>query len=207
MLRIARELAGAPGRCLIVLAVVGCVVLLAACGSSSKPDTSASGGSVSSPSVFTVSFAQCMRKHGVSNYPDPGSGSISGAGINPQSPAFQAAQKACFKLFPGSDPGATTANTAATKRQFLADAECMRKHGFSNFPDPTTGVKLGKIFGPGGPGSSGPPRGPGGTTSTQDGVSFVLPASINIQSPAFTHATTACGLSGLFGVSPGTTTG
>jgi len=189
----------------VVLPLLACAVALAACGSSTKSKTLAAStpSSASTPPAFGVKFAQCIRKHGVPNYPDPGSGTISGAGINPRSPAFQAAQTECFKLVPGSDPAATNAETAGTERQFLAAAKCMRKHGVPNFPDPTTGVTLGKnLFG-----SGGPPRGPAGTTATQDGVSFVLPASINIQSPAFEHASSACHVSGLFGVPPGTATG
>jgi hypothetical protein len=53
-----------------------------------------------------LKFAKCMREHGV-NLPNP---SISGGGIriqggpggvNPASPAFEAAQKACQDLLPG----------------------------------------------------------------------------------------------------------
>ena len=167
---------------LAAVVILPAALAVAGCGSSSKPKVSAS-----TPAAFGVKFAQCMRTHGVPNFPDPGSsGNISlssSSGINPRSPSFQAAQKECFKLVPGSDPGATNGNSAATKRQFLAAAECMRKHGVPNFPDPTTGVTLGK------------PRGPG-ITVTQDGVSFVVPASINIQSPVFTHASSVCHLPG-----------
>jgi hypothetical protein len=47
-----------------------------------------------------VRFAQCMRAHGVSNYPDPifhGGGIVSQlpTGVDPNSPSFQAAAKAC----------------------------------------------------------------------------------------------------------------
>ena len=48
-----------------------------------------------------IAHAQCMRTHGVPNYPDPifSGGGMSqrsgGPGTNPRSPAFQRAQKAC----------------------------------------------------------------------------------------------------------------
>jgi hypothetical protein len=60
-----------------------------------------------------VKFAQCMRTHGVPNFPDPqfqsGPGGgvgvrIGGPGIDPQSPAFQSAQKTCGKLLGGFGP-------------------------------------------------------------------------------------------------------
>lgn len=60
-----------------------------------------------------LAHAQCMREHGVPDYPDPtvtGSGhgiansSGGGAGINPRSPAFQRAEISCGGVGPAS-PG------------------------------------------------------------------------------------------------------
>lgn len=53
-----------------------------------------------------VKYAQCIRSHGEPSYPDPVSrdGAIQqslGNGINPNSPQFQAAEKACRSLQPG----------------------------------------------------------------------------------------------------------
>src|SRR5262249_18577405 len=54
-----------------------------------------------------LKFSACMRAHGLTNFPDPkfsaGSASIQiqGKGINPNSPLFQSAQKACAKNLPG----------------------------------------------------------------------------------------------------------
>jgi hypothetical protein len=52
-----------------------------------------------------LKFAQCMRAHGVPKFPDPKAGGAltlgSKAGVDPNTPAFQAAQKACQKLVPG----------------------------------------------------------------------------------------------------------
>ncbi len=62
-----------------------------------------------------LAMARCMRTHGVPNFPDPqfqaGPGGgfgirLGGPGINPQSPAFQAAQKACGGIFGGPGPDA-----------------------------------------------------------------------------------------------------
>jgi hypothetical protein len=55
-----------------------------------------------------LKFSQCMRSHGVPKFPDPqfqsGGGTLMkiGKDVNPDSPGFQAAQKACRKLVPGS---------------------------------------------------------------------------------------------------------
>jgi hypothetical protein len=53
-----------------------------------------------------VKFAQCMRGHGVPGFPDPALSGPStppsgqGAGINPSSPRFQAAVRACRQVLP-----------------------------------------------------------------------------------------------------------
>jgi hypothetical protein len=58
-----------------------------------------------------LAMSRCMRSHGVPNFPDPqfqsGPGGgfgirLGGPGINPNSPAFQAAQKACGSIFGGA---------------------------------------------------------------------------------------------------------
>ena len=58
-----------------------------------------------------LAMSRCMRSHGVTNFPDPQFGTgpgggfgirIGGAGLDPNSPAFQAAQKACGSIFGGA---------------------------------------------------------------------------------------------------------
>ena len=101
-------------------AVVGIGVLVAACGGGSPPSAgvaslgkatssnAAAGGAVTTlPSGAAVEkhyqeapkSSECMRSHGITRFPDPGNGGgipiSSKSGIDPQSPHFQAAQKAC----------------------------------------------------------------------------------------------------------------
>ena len=59
-------------------------------------------------------------------------------------------------------------------------SQCMRRHGVSGFPDPTTSIP------------SIPPAG-GGVISDRDGVIFVFPATLDVQSPLFEQAAAACG--------------
>jgi hypothetical protein len=52
-----------------------------------------------------VRFARCMRSHGVRNYPDPNPNvsvrsQLAQAGINPNSPSFQATLQTCDRLVP-----------------------------------------------------------------------------------------------------------
>ena len=66
-----------------------------------------------------LELAQCIRSHGVPNFPDPSPtdgilGMIENAassGVNPQSPAFQAAWKTCKKY--GTGANLTPAQSAA----------------------------------------------------------------------------------------------
>lgn len=55
-----------------------------------------------------LAMSKCMRTHGVTNFPDPqfrsgpGGGigiQLNGSGLDPNSPVFQAAQKACGSIF------------------------------------------------------------------------------------------------------------
>ena len=87
-------------------------------------------------------FSACMRKHGVTNFPDPNSQGVialhSGMGIDPGSPAFQTARTVCAKLLPnGGRP--TPAQIAKQQQQMLAFSACMRSHGIKDFPDPSGG--------------------------------------------------------------------
>jgi hypothetical protein len=163
-----------------VVAIIGCAITIAACGSSgSTPSHSGGrGGSF-------VAFSECMRSHGVPNFPDPsGGGGINiGANINPASPAFKAAQVICRKKLPGGGPPPpSAATTAHLKTQLVAMAECMRAHGVTGFPDPTT---------------ASPPSNPAGYAILEDdaGVVLAIPASIGVGSPAFKQAAKACNFS------------
>lgn len=156
-----------------------CGLTIAACGSSGKPQAVASGKG--SP----LAFAQCMRAHGVTNFPDPSAGAGGGgvkiqigSGIDPLSPAFRSAQTACRKLLPGGGPPGGHASAQA-RAQMLQTSECMRAHGISGFPDPTTT----------------PPSSPAGNSAVigRGGAFLVIPSAINMQSPAFRQAASGCG--------------
>ena len=163
----------------VLVAFIGGLAL-AACGSSG---TSSSGAV---REAAGIKLADCMRSHGVPNFPDPGSGGgiQIPSGINPQSPAFQAAQKSCFGLLPGGGPGRGPVSEAR-KVELLTLARCMRSHGISEFPDPT----------------SSPPRlapAGGGIAFGSPGAFLAVPAGM-MQSPGFRQAAAACGFPGFGG--------
>ncbi|HEY5318309.1 MAG TPA: hypothetical protein VIJ20_10040 [Solirubrobacteraceae bacterium] len=128
----------------LALATLGCALALTACGSSSSKHAGSSGDS-------QLALSQCMRAHGVPNYPDPTkgpggegfhisqplggtSGTLTVDGTPFSGPVFEAAEKTC-KLFGGG-----TSPPAVSESQKLAlfhFSECMRAHGVPNYADPS----------------------------------------------------------------------
>jgi len=140
-------------RLTISLSVLAAALGLAACGSSSPSTTTGAVTSAAGKQAGGVAFAQCVRAHGVPNFPDPSSNGQGGIqiqqsqrsgsgpstevnGVPVNGPAFQTAMKDCASYLPnGGRPSA--AQTAKAKSQALAMSRCMRSHGVPNFPDPT----------------------------------------------------------------------
>lgn len=124
-----------------------------------------------------------MRAHGITNFPDPsGRGiNIGGTGINPRSPAFQTAQKACFKLLPGGGPQSHPASVEEIRQADRA-AQCMREHGITGYPDPVISQALPTSMNPANYSS----------IAAGGGMIIAIPKSINEQSPAFVKAAKIC---------------
>jgi hypothetical protein len=129
-------------------AAIAAAMVIAACGSSS-PSSSGSGGPPSQAQIQqeqadAVRFADCMRSHGVPNFPDPSTSprEFKNA-LTTRSPAFQSAERACAHLLPrGGRRNQSDAHSQAQIAAGLAFARCMRSHGFPSFPDPTTSGEL-----------------------------------------------------------------
>ncbi len=113
---------------------------------SSQPTTTVAsgGGSAStgtSPLAEAVTYSQCIRSHGVPNFPDPvqtpdGGYGYRTSGIDPNSAAFQNALQACKSLpSPWNSTGKDL--SSAQQQAWLNWASCIRNHGVPNFPDPT----------------------------------------------------------------------
>ena len=115
----------------VVAGLLAVALLVAACGGTSG--SSSSGGS---SKKGALAYSQCMRSHGVRNFPDPDSqGRLqlkTGNGFDPSSPQFQAAQKACQSL----QPAPSADQQKKDRDQALKYAKCMRSHGIPDFPDP-----------------------------------------------------------------------
>ena len=59
-----------------------------------------------------------------------------GSDLDPSTPRFQAAEKACQSLVPVPPQGQRTQQQAQQQAQALQYAQCMRTHGVPTFPDP-----------------------------------------------------------------------
>jgi hypothetical protein len=131
--------------------------VLSGCGGSNHPTGGTTGSSQQTSAVSDAyRFSACMRGHGVSNFQDPrvstsGSSQQISIRVDPAitgSPDFKSAQKACAHLVPGMSPdgpganGSDAAQQQAQTQGLLAFAACMRKHGFSRFPDPNSQGRL-----------------------------------------------------------------
>ncbi|MEO6858719.1 MAG: hypothetical protein ABI323_09045 [Solirubrobacteraceae bacterium] len=154
---------------------------IAACGGSGS-GPSAGGATTATGNNSPVAVSKCMRANGLTNFPDPRMGSgglgfpgglfmssdgtltVDGASFG--GPALKTAEKACKKFLP-SGGGPPPPISASQKRAALANADCMRKHGVPDFPDPT--------FPAGG------------------GVAINGGSQVNPQSPAFQQAAKVCG--------------
>ena len=146
-------------RGVLACALVGIGVLAAACGGASPAPkvatlgtttTTASEGSGRSPTgsnplARLQAYAECIRSHGIHDFPDPtpnpagqgGGFQISagpGSDLDPNLPAFSAADKACKGLLPNET--LTPAQAALVIAQGVKLAACMRAHGVLNWPDP-----------------------------------------------------------------------
>jgi hypothetical protein len=180
-----------PGRLVAAVSILGLV--LAACGGpagstdrvptlqdqgpGSTADTNASPSASEDPYGAMLAYSQCMRDHGVANYPDPVQGADGGimmtigggpgSGLDPNSPTFQAAQEACKSLMPAPKQGTTGGqDNAQIQADTLAFSQCMRDHGVANFPDPQV--------------------------SSDGGMQMQMPEGIDSNSPTFQAAQQAC---------------
>ena len=121
------------------------------------------------PQDAMLAYARCMRQNGI-DFPDPqpvnGGGGAQLIPIDPTSPEFQKAQKACESKLPAGGVMDPAANQEF-QDQMLAYAKCMREHGV-DFPDPKFDSS-------------------GGGSAVQIG------GNVDPNSPAFKEADKACG--------------
>jgi len=114
-----------------LIALLGALILLAACSSSPGNQTAPAAGQEQA-----LKYAQCMRANGVPGFPDPDpNGQFRGLGHEQQNnPKFRAAQQACRDLAPGGEH--ENFGDPAFVKQMREYSQCMRANGVPGFPDP-----------------------------------------------------------------------
>jgi hypothetical protein len=131
---------------MLALLSAGCSNVGAETGNTAAPaqiGIGSSGGNTDTTNRDqAVKFAECMRKNGVREFPDPdASGQLTidaianGSSLDTNSAAFERAISACRDLEP---PGFTGNKRSPEQQQAaLKFAQCIRENGVKDFPDPT----------------------------------------------------------------------
>ena len=123
------------------LAIVA--VIAAGCGSNGPARTSATA--TASPKKASarekaVRFAECIRAHGVADFPDPNAKNDFDYGVSVTPAVWNKATTACKDLQP---PGTLSSKrTPEEQSGALKFAQCMRDNGVKDFPDPANGEPL-----------------------------------------------------------------
>lgn len=167
-----------PQRAGLLAVMAGAALLTVACGGNSASTgsggSSQSAGAAPSASSNAVAFSQCMRSHGIPNYPDPSavSGDVDSSQLGVSDTVYESARTACRQLYPQphANAGLTTAQEQQVEGQLLIFAKCMRSHGLPAFPDPN----------------------PASTIWGGSGQLFNVPSSIDHNSSQFTSAANSC---------------
>jgi len=127
------------------LAALAMVALISAGCSNAAAGTgtgSSGGNTTAATREQAVKFAECMRKNGVREFPDPDAsgtltidGIANGSSLDTDSAAFKQAISACKDLQPPGFIGHK--RTAQEQENALKFAQCIRDNGVKDFPDPT----------------------------------------------------------------------
>jgi hypothetical protein len=126
---------------LAALAVVALIGAGCSNGSAENGNGSSGGNTNDANRDKTVTFAECMRENGVTEFPDP---NASGGDqefvdaierLDTSSAAWKQAIGACKDLQPAGLLGGEATPEEMSER--LEFAQCMRDNGIEDFPDPT----------------------------------------------------------------------
>lgn len=121
----------------LIAIFAGLALFLGACGGGSGPGPGKKSSAQDAAGTGPVAFAQCMRSHGVSNFPDPQNGHFLITGSVQSNPNFHTAQQACQHVL-----GHGVGNGGSNGSKLLAFSHCMQTHGVPQFPDPSSSGAL-----------------------------------------------------------------
>jgi len=137
----------------IAVPLVAFVIVVTACsGATSTPRVATANGGTAphttAPATVTQlihTAAQCLRDHGIPTFPDPVVDTHGNLQYDDQllkslpAAVSQAAQVACRSQINAAEASVNVAQPPATPQeiqQATQFAQCMRQHGWPNFPDP-----------------------------------------------------------------------
>jgi hypothetical protein len=130
-----------PPAVLVLVALVG-----AGCGSNAPSPTGTTGTTTNRTATTTktttardkaVRFSECIRAHGVADFPDPNASNDFDYGVSVTPTVWQRATTACKSLQP---PGSLSSKrTPKQQSAGLRFAQCIRDNGVKDFPDPVNG--------------------------------------------------------------------
>ncbi len=126
-------------------------VIVAGCSNGTGVRADSSTTAAPQPAVTAhekaAKFADCMRKNGVSAFPDPDAsgaltidGVLNGSSLDPTTAAWRDAIGVCKHLEPSGFMGHK--RSAQEQKQALEFARCVRENGVKDFPDPAADEPL-----------------------------------------------------------------
>jgi hypothetical protein len=127
------------------LAALAMVALIGAgCGSNAASETGTASSSAANKKLTArdkaVKFAECIRAHGVNDFPDPNEKNQFEYGVSVTPTVWKRATTACKDLQPpGTLSGKRTPKEQSASLRF---ARCIRDNGVKDFPDPVNGEPL-----------------------------------------------------------------
>jgi hypothetical protein len=129
------------------LAALATVALISAGCGSNAPSSTPTAGSTSSGAGKkltahdkAVKFAECIRAHGISDFPDANEKNQFEYGVSVTPAVWKKATTACKDLQP---PGTLSSKRTPTQQAAsLRFARCIRDNGVKDFPDPVNGEPL-----------------------------------------------------------------
>ena len=122
------------------LLVIAAIAIVAGC--SKTPAENGETTTTTTRDDQAVTFSECMRDHGVSEFPDPDpsegltiDGVLNGSSLDPNTATWKDAIRACRDLQPSGFTGDKDVS-AKERNTRLEFAQCIRDNGVPDFPDP-----------------------------------------------------------------------
>ena len=130
-----------PFAALVLVALIS--LISAGCGSNAPSETGTASSTPtgvnkrSTGQAKAVKFAECIRAHGVRDFPDPNAKGEFEYGVSVTVTVWTKAINACKALQP---PGSLSSKRSPKQQTAsLRFAQCIRENGVKDFPDPVTG--------------------------------------------------------------------